>query len=144
MMVVSISASGKTNSNMDEALKLGLMGVSIPETFKMEKWMDLASTPGLMASITKAKCPRVIFMARVQDYTVMERFTKEVGKMTSCMGWVGRLIPMAKVSMANSSGVSKKGLGLLLGQMVNNMSGNGQRENFMATEEKLFLMVESM
>jgi len=144
MMVVSISASGKMNSNMEKALKLGLMGVSIPETSKMEKWMDLAGIPGPMDSITKAKCSRVIFMVKVQDYLLMEGFTKEAGKKTPCMEWVRKLFLMAKITMAPSRKVSKQVLELITGKMVNNMSGNGQRENFMDTESKVYLMVESM
>ena len=85
MMAVSMSASGKMNSSMAKVLKLGLMGVSILEISRRAKWTDSEGTPGPMDSIMKAKWPRVIFMGKVTDFSLMEGFTTVAGRKMSCM-----------------------------------------------------------
>ena len=85
MMAVSMSASGKMNSSMAKVLKLGLMGVSILEISRRAKWTDSEGTPGPMDSIMKAKCPRVIFMGKEIDFSLMEGFTTVAGRKMSCM-----------------------------------------------------------
>jgi hypothetical protein len=74
-------AIGKMNSNMEKALKLGLMGVSTLEILRREKCTDLEGTPGLMDSIMKAKWSEEIFMAKVKDYLLMEGYTRATGRM---------------------------------------------------------------
>ncbi len=69
------------NSNMEKALKLGLMGVSTQEISKRGKCTDLGGTPGLMDSIMKAKWSKEIFMVKVIDYLLMKGYTRETGRM---------------------------------------------------------------
>ena len=82
---MSMSASGKMNSSMEKALKLGLMGVSILEISRRAKWTDSEGTPGPMDSIMKGKCPREIFMGKVIDFSLMEGFTTVAGRKMLCM-----------------------------------------------------------
>ena len=82
---MSMSASGKMNSSMAKGLKLGLMGVSILEISKREKWTDSEGTPGPMDSIMKAKCLREIFMGKEIDFSPMEGFMTVAGRKISCM-----------------------------------------------------------
>ena len=77
---MSMLASGKMNSNMEKALKLGLMGDSTLEISKRAKCMDLEGTPGLMDSIMKAKCSKEIFMVKAVDYLLMVGCTRETGR----------------------------------------------------------------
>ena len=132
-----MSVSGTRISSTEPELKSGQMVQSMKVNIKMVKSMEMAVLLLLMVVHTQDSLDIMRYLDLASTSGLMARCMKESGKTIKCTDevlWYGETVNVMKVNLYS---IKERDMVLLNGKMVEYMKGNGKMGNNMVSEYSL-------